>query len=565
MAQRIQPQLDQTSTKQANLAVLQRQDPDIEDVLGTAAHVTLYSFDVNGMQWTRKNVEGSLFVVKRKSAPRFQFIVLNRLSTDNMVEDLLSGIEFELSPPYLLYRNVRKETSGIWFYDDAECEEVTALLKRISSAFSHALPSFQASPLGVVPAAVTSTPGAQKAAPRDPAIISASLATPVLQQRVAGDVQRVPGAGATPGAGTPNGSGAGFAKSRGTPGAQTGTQGGLTPSIQPQGPPGTAPGVTSSASASAAAGTSLLAGLLSIGRPSAGNSAVEGVGAMAAKAPSSLAPTVAGPDGALLPTPTLTSGSSNVGKTLQQMFGGKVNIQAIPQEQASVPAGPPLMIPPASGTAAGPPSARGTGPFAPPAYSGGPPLLPLPRGSVPDMAIASATQGAATPGDEGRGRGDGAVAPQTVGVAAPTDRAPLLAPNFLLADREGSSAPGGGSTPARPSLSTQGLPAWLVTAMGAAQPPQPQQDTGTGSTAAGAVSPVPVGCLVGSAPPLPPLPGPVGLFAGLQQGTAGAQASSRGGQAQSGGVSREQLKAAMLSLAKDDRFIDLLYQHLSLQ
>ena len=41
-------------------------------------------------------------MVKRRTAPRFQFVVLNRLSTTNLVEDLTDDFEFELSPPYIM-------------------------------------------------------------------------------------------------------------------------------------------------------------------------------------------------------------------------------------------------------------------------------------------------------------------------------------------------------------------------------------------------------------------------------------------------------------------------------
>nr|KJB62066.1 hypothetical protein B456_009G399300 [Gossypium raimondii] len=44
---------------------------------------------------SRKNVEGSLFVVKRNTKPQFQFIVMNRHNTDNLVENLLGDFEYE--------------------------------------------------------------------------------------------------------------------------------------------------------------------------------------------------------------------------------------------------------------------------------------------------------------------------------------------------------------------------------------------------------------------------------------------------------------------------------------
>ena len=83
---------------------------------------------------SRKNVEGTLFVVKRRVEPRFQFVVLNRLSTENCREDLIGAFEFELSPPYLLYRN-SEEVNGIWFYKQEECDEMSALFDKITGAF----------------------------------------------------------------------------------------------------------------------------------------------------------------------------------------------------------------------------------------------------------------------------------------------------------------------------------------------------------------------------------------------------------------------------------------------
>ncbi|KAI3831530.1 hypothetical protein MKW92_046089 [Papaver armeniacum] len=103
------PNLDQQSTKLLNLTILI-----------TAAHVTFYKFNDELSQWSRKDVEGSLFVVKRNAQPRFQLIVMNRRSTENLVEDLLGEFEYEVQVPYLLYRNSAQEVNGIWFYNSRE-------------------------------------------------------------------------------------------------------------------------------------------------------------------------------------------------------------------------------------------------------------------------------------------------------------------------------------------------------------------------------------------------------------------------------------------------------------
>ncbi|XP_024035171.1 mRNA-decapping enzyme-like protein isoform X2 [Citrus clementina] len=125
--------LDQQSTKLLNLTVLQRIDPFIEEILITAAHVTFYEFNIDLSQWSHKDVEGSLFVVKRNTQPRFQFVVMNR---HNLVKNLLGDFEFEVQVPYLLYRNASQEVNGIWFYNARECEEVANLFSRILNAYS---------------------------------------------------------------------------------------------------------------------------------------------------------------------------------------------------------------------------------------------------------------------------------------------------------------------------------------------------------------------------------------------------------------------------------------------
>ncbi|XP_022747285.1 mRNA-decapping enzyme-like protein [Durio zibethinus] len=133
---KLMPNLDQQSTKMLNLTVLQRIDPFIEEILITAAHVTFYEFNIDSNQWSRKDVEGSLFVIKRNTQPRFQFIVMNRRNTDNLVENLLGDFEYEVQVPYLLYRNAAQEVNGIWFYNPRECEDVANLFSRILNAYS---------------------------------------------------------------------------------------------------------------------------------------------------------------------------------------------------------------------------------------------------------------------------------------------------------------------------------------------------------------------------------------------------------------------------------------------
>ena len=51
--------------KTANLAVLQRIDADVYEVLSTAGYVAIYLFLEDTQSWERKDIEGAFFIVKR--------------------------------------------------------------------------------------------------------------------------------------------------------------------------------------------------------------------------------------------------------------------------------------------------------------------------------------------------------------------------------------------------------------------------------------------------------------------------------------------------------------------
>jgi mRNA-decapping enzyme 1B len=120
----------------ANLAVLQRMDPSISEVLSNAAHVTLYLFSEETSTWQKLNVEGSLFVVRRTRDPQHQYIVMNRRSADNYVEDISSPkFAIQDADPYVMYRNQTDQIVGIWFYEAAERVAVAKLLRDITDSY----------------------------------------------------------------------------------------------------------------------------------------------------------------------------------------------------------------------------------------------------------------------------------------------------------------------------------------------------------------------------------------------------------------------------------------------
>lgn len=130
-APKAQGPVDRSKAQLVNLAVLKRIDPEVQEVIANASHVCLYHMPVNTQAWARKNVEGSLFLLKRRTEPRFQMLVMNKLSTDNYIETIHGGLELEINPPYLMYTHGNDEIHGIWFYEVGDLETVGQFLKRI--------------------------------------------------------------------------------------------------------------------------------------------------------------------------------------------------------------------------------------------------------------------------------------------------------------------------------------------------------------------------------------------------------------------------------------------------
>ena len=48
------------------------------------------------------------------------FVVMNRISNDNVVEAVTADFQMELTDQFLLYRNAQAEILGVWFYSPPE-------------------------------------------------------------------------------------------------------------------------------------------------------------------------------------------------------------------------------------------------------------------------------------------------------------------------------------------------------------------------------------------------------------------------------------------------------------
>lgn len=145
-----------------SLAALQRQDPYINKLLDVTGQVALYNFNAKANEWEKTEIEGTLFVYARSASPHHGFTIMNRLSTENLVEPINKDLEFQLQDPFLLYKNGNLGIYSIWFYDKRDCQRIAQLMVQIVK--QEAEQAQRPSPEGVDP---TRTNGAMEPRPID--------------------------------------------------------------------------------------------------------------------------------------------------------------------------------------------------------------------------------------------------------------------------------------------------------------------------------------------------------------------------------------------------------------
>lgn len=115
---------------QINFSALKKHDQDIKTIIDTASSVAHYKFNSTSGVWEKTEVEGSLFLYSRKTAPFVIIFIMNRLNKDNAKLTLTPDMEFKIQEPFLLCKASNSEIIGIWFYDYQECQRFGGLLNK---------------------------------------------------------------------------------------------------------------------------------------------------------------------------------------------------------------------------------------------------------------------------------------------------------------------------------------------------------------------------------------------------------------------------------------------------
>ncbi|KAF9356854.1 hypothetical protein BGX26_004626 [Mortierella sp. AD094] len=120
--------MNKAARKAVNLSVLQRHDPHISDIIDSSSHVVVYKFDEDSQTWTKKNVEGTMFVFKRSTAPSYGFFIMNRLGLENLMADLTGDMALQLTSDYIIYR-AGEDIHGIWIFETTDRDRIAAKLQ----------------------------------------------------------------------------------------------------------------------------------------------------------------------------------------------------------------------------------------------------------------------------------------------------------------------------------------------------------------------------------------------------------------------------------------------------
>merc|ERR1711976_543103 len=110
-----------------NLTSLRRIHRYIQGILMSSPQVALYKYE--GNEWVQTDIQGTLFVYERKCEPCYGFLILNRLSANNLIQPITKDIELQDKTPFLLYKT--KEILGIWFYEAANCKKLFVMMNSV--------------------------------------------------------------------------------------------------------------------------------------------------------------------------------------------------------------------------------------------------------------------------------------------------------------------------------------------------------------------------------------------------------------------------------------------------
>jgi len=105
----------------------------LKKILDSATQVALYLWDTKNEKWEKPEVEGTLFVYSRSVSPKYGFTIMNRLSIENLNEEITPEINVHINTPFLLYQSKKNPARprGIWFFSQYDCSRISSLVQSL--------------------------------------------------------------------------------------------------------------------------------------------------------------------------------------------------------------------------------------------------------------------------------------------------------------------------------------------------------------------------------------------------------------------------------------------------
>lgn len=116
------------------LDTLQTHDPEIDNIVVYSKFVVAYLLQQDGPNpgWRKANIEGPVYLVRRRSSPRYQLLVKNQFSTNDLLDNLHPDWELDCQKNYVFYKveDPTKRIRGLWFHDDMERQKLESALEK---------------------------------------------------------------------------------------------------------------------------------------------------------------------------------------------------------------------------------------------------------------------------------------------------------------------------------------------------------------------------------------------------------------------------------------------------
>lgn len=121
-----------------DVSALRAQDPYIESVLAYCEYTVSYLLDETEetAKWERTDIQGPVYLVRRRNAPRFQLMVKSVQGSQGIKDIVHPDWDLDPKENYLFYKTQYPEDQirGLWFQNDTHRHEFTEAIEGVKIA-----------------------------------------------------------------------------------------------------------------------------------------------------------------------------------------------------------------------------------------------------------------------------------------------------------------------------------------------------------------------------------------------------------------------------------------------